>query len=164
MRRDRFLIFVLVGLAVLAMAAILSVVIRTQHEGYVDDNTPAGVVHNFVLALQWDDFEQAYLYLADGEYKPSLSEIRSYVYSNGLYQNTSIRIGETHVDGNEATVELAVLNLRSGAFLIDELNERDDIAVLIRQDSVWRLTQMPYEFWVYGWYRQARDPMPVYPP
>lgn len=164
MRRDRFLIFILIGIALLVVAAIVSVVVRTEHLEYVDDSNPAGVVHNYILALQTDDLELAYSYLADLDDKPTMQEFHSLqAFAKDLVNVASVRIGETHVYGDDATVELVVFNLRSGVFLIDALVQRDDVAVLIRQDLEWRLAQMPYEFWMYDWYREARGPIPVYP-
>jgi hypothetical protein len=165
MRRDRFLIFILIGISLLAITAVVSVLVRTQHLDYTDDSSPAGIVQNYVLALQRDDLEMAYSYLADLDHKPSLLEFQSLISTtHGRSQTAGIRIGETHVIGDDATLELVVLNLRSGSFLIDELSQRDDVAVLVRQDSQWRISQMPFEFWMHNWYREARGPVPLSPP
>ena len=164
MRKDRFLLSILIGLVILAIAATIVVLSRSHQEGYVDDSTPAGVVHNYILALQMDDVQLAYSYLAEMDLKPTLSEFRSLgAYSHRSSQSASVRLGETYVDGDEATVELVVLNLRPGAFLFDEISERNEVALLVRQNASWRLTQLPYEFWTYEWYREERVPIPVYP-
>ena len=165
MRKDRFLIFILVGLVILAISATIVVLLRSHQEGYVDDSAPAGVVHNYILALQIDDVGRAYSYLAEMDHKPTLSQFRSLgAYANRLSQSASVRLGETYIDDDEATVELVVLNMRPDAFLFEEISERVEIAFLVRQDDSWRLTQMPYEFWMYEWYRGERVPIPVYPP
>jgi len=165
MRNDRFLVSIIIGLAILAIAAIVVVGGRSRQEGYVDDSAPTGVVHNYVLALQLDDAPRAYSYLAATDHKPTLNEFRRLnARSHDPSQAASVRLGETHIDGDDATVELVVLSLRSGIFLVNELTERNDVALLVRQDGIWLLMQMPYEFWTYEWYRQERVPVPLSPP
>jgi len=88
MKKDRFLIGILVGIGVLITAALVVFFIR-QGDGqtYVGENTPDGVVHNFVLALQKDDFQKAYGYLADEEDKPAFGDFRSFFFQ----QNTTVQ-------------------------------------------------------------------------
>ncbi|MBW2589509.1 MAG: hypothetical protein JRD71_02105, partial [Deltaproteobacteria bacterium] len=68
MKKDRFLIGILVGIGVLITAALV-VFFTRQGDGqtYMQESTPDGVVHNYVLALQQGDFQKAYGYLSDEE-------------------------------------------------------------------------------------------------
>jgi hypothetical protein len=158
------LLSILIGLAILASTAIVVVLVRSRQQGYVDDSTPAGVVHNYILALQLDDVQRAYSYLADMDHKPSLSEFRRLdAYSHDLSRSASVRLGETYIDDDEAMVELVVLQLQPGTFLFNEISEWDEVALLVHQDGNWHLKQMPYQFWIHDWYREERVPIPAYP-
>ncbi|HLB64232.1 MAG TPA: hypothetical protein VJJ46_05280, partial [Anaerolineales bacterium] len=109
LRQDRFLLGILVGLAVLAAAAVVAVVVRSPQAAYVDDLTPAGVVHNYVLALQRGETERAYGHLADRTGRPSRSEFRaSYAVTSAPTSRASLQIGEATIDGGEAFVDLRV--------------------------------------------------------
>ena len=79
MKKVRFLIGILAGIGVLITAALVVFFIR-QGDGqtYMGENTPDGIVHNYVLALQQGDFQKAYGYLADEEGKPGFGSFRSY--------------------------------------------------------------------------------------
>ena len=52
--------------------------VRQNAQDYVAEDTPEGIVHNYVFAIQQDDFERAYNYLIDGENKPTFSDFRSH--------------------------------------------------------------------------------------
>jgi hypothetical protein len=77
LRQDRFLIGILIGLGILAAAAVLAVVARSSRVTYLDDSSPSGVVHNYLLALQRGETDRAYAYLADFPTRPSRPEFRS---------------------------------------------------------------------------------------
>ena len=64
MKQDRFLIAILAGIGLLVVAAFVLFFVRQSNLNYVSDDTPEGVVQNFVLALHKGDYEKAYAYLA----------------------------------------------------------------------------------------------------
>ena len=73
MKQDRFLIGILVGVAVLVVVAVGVFFLRQNDQTYIAEDTPDGVVHNYVLAIQLGDYDRAYGYLAEGEGKPDSS-------------------------------------------------------------------------------------------
>lgn len=165
LRSDRFLIAILGGLFVIVALAIGLTIVRLGVTDYVDDSSPAGVVHNYVLALQQVDLERAYAYLADQKHKPTIDAFRRTHQIPGIdASSVSVRIGDTSTQGNNATVHLSVVAAGRGPILISTLYERPDRALLVRQGQAWRLTQMPYEFWSFDWYQDVRSPVIEPPP
>ena len=71
MKQDRFLTGILIGIAVLIVVALTVFFSRKDNLNYVADDTPEGVVQNYVVALHKRDFDKAYGYLADLENKPT---------------------------------------------------------------------------------------------
>src|SRR5512146_670980 len=76
MRQDRFLMGILIGIGVLIVAALVVFFTRQNQASYVAENTPDGVVHNYVLAILNKDYQKAYGYLADLDHKPTFAEFR----------------------------------------------------------------------------------------
>lgn len=59
---NKFLFGIVVGI-VLLVVITLFVVMQRPEATYQDNNTPEGVAHNYLLALQQQDYEHAYSYL-----------------------------------------------------------------------------------------------------
>jgi Tfp pilus assembly protein PilW len=74
MKQDRFLLGILIGIALLVVAALVVFFTRQQDVAYRTGQAPEDVVHNYALALMNKDFEQAYGYLADLQDKPTFEE------------------------------------------------------------------------------------------
>jgi len=65
MKQDRFLLGILIFIGLLVIAALALFFIRQDSQVYVADDTPEGVTRNYALALQKQDFQRAYDYLAE---------------------------------------------------------------------------------------------------
>lgn len=152
MKQDRFLTGILIGIGVLVIAALAVFFTRRDTQTYVADDTPEGVVHNYVVAVLEKDYEKAYSYLADLEYKPDYDEFRQ-AFLNGLVNpgNSAVDIGDAEVIGDEAYVEVALIYNPSDPF---STGYRDvQRAGLVLENGAWKLTSMPsYYFWEYSWY------------
>jgi hypothetical protein len=160
LRQDRFLIGILVGLAVLAVAAAVAVVGAPQAT-YADDGTPAGVVHDYVLALQRGETDRAYAYLADREGRPSRADFHaSYAVTGASTSRAWLQIGEATIDGDEAFVAVTVSTGSTGVLFLDGTYDYEATAHLVRQGGEWRLLEMPYEWWDYSWYYEEPWPYP----
>jgi len=152
MKQDRFLTGILVGIGVLVVVALAVFFSRKDSQTYVADDTPEGVVHNYVLAVLNKDYEKAYGYLAELKYKPTYEEFRR-AFLNGEVnpQNQAVDIGASDIVGDTATVELQLITNSSDPFSTGYRNQQT--ADLVKQDGAWKLTLMPqYNFWGYNWY------------
>jgi len=154
MKQDRFLTGILIGIGVLVIAALAVFFTRRDSQSYGAEDTPKGVVHNYVVAVLEKDYEKAYGYLADLDHKPDYSEFRQ-AFLNGMVNpgNAAVDIGETEIFDDEAYVEVALVYNPSDPF---STGYRDvQRAGLVLQNGGWKLTSMPtYYFWEYNWYQE----------
>jgi hypothetical protein len=153
MKQDRFLTGILIGIAVLIVLALAVFFTRKDNLVYVADDTPAGVVQNFVVALHKRDFEKGYSYLPDVEGKPTLEQFRQAFLNYSINPgNVGLEIGKTEINGNDATVELAIIYNNSDPF--GGNNRNPDHAQLLKQGGIWKLRYMPSGyFWAWDWYQ-----------
>ena len=155
MKQDRFLTGILIGIGVLVIAALAVFFTRRDSQTYISEDTPEGVVHNYIVAVLEKDYQKAYGYLADLDHKPEYEDFRQaflsgYVNTNGA----AVDIGEAEVSGEEAFVEVALIYNPSDPF---STGYRDvQRAGLVLQDGAWKISSMPtYYFWDYSWYQEV---------
>ncbi len=155
MKQDRFLTGILVGIGVLVLLALVVFFSRRDGQSYMADDTPEGVVHNYVLAILNKDYEKAYGYLADLKNKPTFESFRRPFLSGSINpQNTAVDVGTSEVSGDDASVEVAQIYPSSDPF---STGYRDvQHALLVKQNGAWKLSSMPaYNFWDYSWYTET---------
>jgi hypothetical protein len=158
MKQDRFLIGILVGIAVLIIVALTVFFSRKDNLNYVADDTPEGVIQNYVVALHKRDFEKAYGYLADLENKPTLEQFHQSFLDHSIDPaNAGLEVGKSEISGDSASVSLGMIYSARDPF--SEGYRNTDYAQLVRQDGAWKIKQMPNNFWAYNWYQPT--PVPV---
>jgi hypothetical protein len=152
MKQDRFLVGILIGIAVLILVALAVFFTRKDNLTYGADDTPEGVVRNYVVAIYKRDYEKAYGYLADLKDKPTFEKFRQSFFSNNISpSNAGVEVGAVEVSGDLASVTLNVVYNQSDPFLSGYRNT--DYAQLVLQAGLWKLKQMPFNFWAYDWYQ-----------
>src|SRR3990172_5492308 len=92
MKQDRFLTGILIGIGVLVIAALAVFITRKDTQTYVSDDTPEGIVHNYVVAVLEKDYEKAYGYLAELDNKPAYDNFRQ------AFLNRSVNPQDSSVD------------------------------------------------------------------
>jgi hypothetical protein len=158
MKQDRFLIGILIGIAVLMIVALAVFFSRKDNLNYVADDTPEGVVQNYVVALHKRDFEKAYGYLADLENKPTLEQFHQSFLNHSIDPaNAGLEVGKSEISGDSASVSLGIIFNSRDPF--SEGYRNTEYAQLVRQNGAWKIKQMPYNFWAYDWYQPT--PFPV---
>jgi hypothetical protein len=162
MKQDRFLMGILIFIGVLVVAALALFFIRKDSQAYDAEDSPVGVIRNYALALQKQDFARAYSYLADEDGKPDYETFRKVFLSNQLdFSSNAVQVGKVQfMGGGEATVSVTVLYAGSGPF--NEGWSSADTASLVQQGSAWKLISMAYPYWSYDWYQV--DLMPTLAP
>jgi hypothetical protein len=153
MKQDRFLTGILIGIGVLVIAALAVFFIRKDTQTYVSEDTPEGIVHNYVVAVLNKDYKKAYSYLADLDNKPTFDQFRNSFITGALRpENAAVDIGKSEVTGDDAYVEVALIYNASDPF---SSGYRDvQRAILVKQNGVWKISSLPtYYMWDYSWYQ-----------
>ena len=165
MKQDRFLIGILAGITLLVVVALALFFTRRGASNYTADDTIQGVLHNYVLALQKQDYQKAYSYLAKKPDKPSYDTFRQALLKGYVNPGQSgVEILDTTVNGDEAIVNLAVVYISNDPFSGGSFSSNGS-ALLVKQDGSWKIYQMPYNYWAYDWYQATPKvvPAPVSP-
>lgn len=160
MKQDRFLLGILIGIGVLIVAALVVFLTGQKQATYVPDDTPDGVVHNYVLAVLNKDYPRAYAYLADLTNKPTYDSFRQSFAVGRLNPGMSgIKLGAAEIAGDSASVDVMMLNASGDPFNAG-LNDMGK-AQLLMQNGAWKISSLPaYNVWDFGWYQ----PQPKYAP
>ena len=154
MKQDRFLTGILIGIGLLVVVALAVFFTRKDTQTYISDETPEGVVHNYVVAVLNKEYEKAYSYLADLDNKPTYEEFRdSFLKGMVNPNNSGVDIGQSDITGDDATVEVTLVYNPSDPF---STGYRDtQRAILVKQNGIWKISSMPqYNFWDYNWYQE----------
>lgn len=157
MKQDKFLTGILLGIGVLVVLALVLFFARQEKRDYIADDTPDGVVHNYVLAVLNKDYQKAYVYLADIEHKPTYEDFRQSFF-NGMVNpvDAGVDIGSVNINADEAVVSLSVYYSNNDPFSNRYASE--ERALLVKQNGNWKLNSMPYNFWDYNWYQEQFKP------
>lgn len=158
-KTDRFLIGIVTGIVILVIVALV-VALRRPEETYRTDDTPAAVVHNYLLALHRQDYARAHSYLS-----PTLpgypktveaftSTVLAHSWSFGQDQES---VGFTIRDTRQPLPDQATVIVeerhfsRSGLLGSNEWSQQFTMR-LVRVDGAWRLTgSESYRYWVACW-------------
>jgi len=159
MKHDRFLLGIMIFIGVLVIASVALFLARREPQPYRAENTPEGVIHNYILALQNRDYSRAYGYLADKDYKPTVDTFRQAFLIRTLdISNTAIQIGNTDLfASDQAIVDLTVVYASGDPF--SPGSNSNITASLEIQGGAWRITNMPYPYWGWDWYQPTAVPV-----
>ena len=154
MKQDRFLIGILIGIGLLVVVALAVFFTRKDTQTYVSDDTPEGVVHNYVVAVLNKEYEKAYGYLADLENKPTYDEFHNSFLTGMVNPDSSgVDVGQSDITGDDATVDVTLVYNPTDPF---STGYRDtQRAILVLQNGAWKISSMPqYNFFDYNWYQE----------
>lgn len=149
---NKILIGIVVGVVLLVIVAFV-VTLNKPPQSYQDESTPDGVAHNYLLALQQEDYERAYRYLSPtlAGYPSNLEEFSSDVKQNSwnfrFHRDTSLSITATNVNGQNATVtvretEYRDLNLFGGGRSVKTFE-----MTLLPSNGTWQIVSSEYYWW-----------------
>lgn len=145
MKEDRFLLIILGVIGLLAISALSLFFIRRESQSYVPDDSPEGVLRNYIIALNLEDYEKAYTYLQDTETKPPFEKFQEKLNSRRERINrTAAKIISIDISGEEAKIKVVLT--REGTDPFDRKYSSDHSAQLVLQNTVWKLEKIPYPF------------------
>ena len=157
MKQDRFLTGILAGILILIVLALVMFFARKGQGGYVADGTPEAALHNYVTALEKQDYQRAYEYVADGSTSPSYNAFLTTQTANLANNNAAgLEVGTAQIDGDTAIVPVTVVRV-SGGPLADTYREPQTV-ILVRQGGAWKITSMGYPYWDWSWSPQNNPP------
>jgi hypothetical protein len=108
---DKVLIGIVAGIVLLIIVALVVTLTRPEPT-YQAEDTPEGVAHNYLLALQKEEYERAYNYLSptlEG-YPTSVKKFEEHIHDNAwrfrLDTDVTLSVESSRVTGNFATVSV----------------------------------------------------------
>ena len=153
MKQDRFLLVILGVIGLLIVLAVGLFFARQGPQEYGPEDNPEGVLRNYVLALQNEDYARAYKYLQDAKGKPDFTQFRQrFLTIDMSRERTSVQIGEVDQTDEDAVVGLIITYGGNQPFT-SNWSEKD-AALLMQQEGEWKLTYMPYPYWDWDWYSE----------
>ena len=160
MRQDRFLIGILAGIGILVLLSLGLFFLRRADLAYGPEDTPEGVVRNYVIALQKQEMERAYRYLAEGENKPNQAVFNQALEQYQLREisTASLQVDNSVIDGETATVYLVIVRGQNEPFGTGFREQQN--ALLELQNGAWKIKMMPYPYWGFDWYNVPLKPEP----
>jgi hypothetical protein len=153
MRQDRFLIGILAGIGVLVVLSLAIFFVRRSGLEYGTEDTPEGVVRNYIVALQRQDYARAYGYLANIVNKPDLQQF-SLPFTNFQARDvtlTGIEIGAATVSAGSPRAVVYLVLLRGGNGPFNQGYRENNTAELVLEGTAWKISNIPYPFWSYDW-------------
>lgn len=155
MKNDRFLVVIISFIGLLVVLAVILYFVRQEPQDYGPEDSPQGVVRNYVLALQDGDYQRAYGYLQENENKPDFSTFQQMTLQNEIgTAPVAVQLGETQITADHARVGLTLIH-----FNADPLSrswDESSAALLTLQDGNWRIASMPYPYWGWDWYTNPK--------
>jgi len=149
MKEDRFLTGILIGIALLVVASLSVFFLRKDTQTYLPEDNPESIVHNYIFALQQEDYERAYNYLADEKNKPTYTEFLRDVINTSREE---VQIGAVEISEETASVQLVFTNATGRVFF--DYYEYNETALLIKQDGAWKILDMGHNYWFWNWYEK----------
>jgi len=151
-QQDRFLVPFLIAVGLLVVGSVSLFFVRQGLQDYRADDSPEGVVHNYVLALQKRDYERAYSYLAEKEGKPDFTSfLERFVGKRAALSEVGLQIEGTEIVEDQAYVDVVVIR---GGEPFSEPWRDSEVVFLERSGDTWKIVDMPYPYWSWNWYQR----------
>jgi hypothetical protein len=147
---DRFSLSIALGALGLVAVLLLLVVRQPTETQPMDESRPAGVVHNFYLALMHDDVRAAYDYLStEARSKAPYEQFARQVSSGQSQSGRRIRIDEERIEADTARVTVRRTRSTGGGFFPFSSSEytQEVTHVLKLEQGAWKLAPGSW----YGW-------------
>ena len=153
-RSDKFLAGIVGAILLLVVVAVVVVLVRPDAE-YRPEDSPENVVHNYLLALQLEDYERAYSYLSPElrHYPRTTADFVSDLSDNYWFRQTassSLTVNGATISGDTAAVEVVEIRYHSGSLFGSSQSQDTYIVTVKRIDGQWRVADSAFYF-AYCW-------------
>jgi hypothetical protein len=149
-RSDKFLLGIVLGIVAL-VAVGFAVLLTRPKPGYQSEDTPGGVVNNYLLALQQQNYERAYGYLSPSlaGYPRNASTFAQRVsLATGYGSSISLEVTRVSQQGDRATVTVVETAFSQGGLFDSNSYESTRTMSLERDQERWWITHSDsYTFW-----------------
>lgn len=152
---DRFLIAIVVGALVIVGIAVAVVLLRPEAT-YMTDETPEGVAHNYLLALQLRDYPKAYGYLSarvDGYPTTEakfIEDVQDHRYQFRMDRDVTLKVDSADIRATTATVEVLESTFYGGDLFSSGQSLRPFEMELVKASDGWRIIDSDHYF-AYCW-------------
>jgi hypothetical protein len=154
---DRFLIGIVAGVVILVVAVLAIALLRPNQPSYEPDDTAEGVAHNYLLALQLEDYGRAQGYLSRSlpGYPTDVETFERNVQDNrwsfGYNEDdVSLDIEAVDVLGNKGKIVVRrTVFYRGGLFDSGQRSDTFDMT-LHREEGTWKVADSD-RYWAACW-------------
>ena len=154
---DKVLIGIVAGIILLIVVAFVAALAKPE-PAYQAEDTPEGVAHNYLLALQKEEYGRAYGYLSPSikGYPASLEKFVKHIHSNSwrfrLDTHTTLSVESAKVTANDATVTVRETRFREGDLFDSGQSTSSFKMVLHLEGGEWKIVHSDYYFaWCWGY-------------
>jgi hypothetical protein len=148
---DRFLIGIVVGIVVLVIVAFVVTLMRSE-PAYQPEDTPKGVAHNYLLALQKEEYERAYGYLSptlDG-YPTSVDKftdaVARYSWKFRFDADTTLAVESSREVGSQTVVRVRESRFEGGNLIGNNQSITMFDVKLKFEQGAWKIVDADYYF------------------
>lgn len=158
-KADRFLIGIVAGIAVLVVVTLI-VALRQPSPTYQPEETPQGVAHNYLLALQQEAYERAFSYLSPelpgypADSAAFANTLTQYRWNFRFDENTAVSVIDATISGEQATVRAAITEFATGGPFGSDISTTNFTLQLRYEAGGWKLWQAE-KYWMGCWNRAA---------
>lgn len=157
---EKMLIVIVAAVIILVVAAFGFVLLRPEPE-YGSEDTPDGVVHNYLLALERSDYERAYNYLAKdlkvGDLNDFIDSVEGNPWRFDLGSDVALAIEESKLF-SDSTARVEVRKTKSYNEILgsSQYNSTFDV-ILSNEEGIWLIIDGD-SYFDNCWDRDARCP------
>jgi hypothetical protein len=156
-RTDKFLIGIVVGIILLVVVAFVVAFWRPK-PAYQAENTPEGVAHNYLFALQEEKYDRAYSYLSPSlEGYPTstdkfINDLDEYSWQVRDLKDQAVTLA---VDSTRITDDRTMVSIRETRFyrgdLFDSSQYTNTFDVTLKQENgTWKIIKSD-SYWASCW-------------
>ena len=158
----KFLNVIMAAAGSLVLLAVIVFGLRDNLPAYTNENTPFGVVNDFLTAILREDYPKAYTFLAEWPEKPAFTQFEQRVHGLNGYQYC-IEISDYPAPYPGYTViQIYTYNCQGERWQINwdtikpevNPNTTPNDAELVQVNGEWKIRRMPLPWWQENWFSQ----------